>query len=61
LRHESIRSDSLDEEILPMSVYVKFPDALLVASREEREVFSRNVLIYTLGHLYAELHHRAPG
>ena len=37
-----------------MSVSVVFPDELLVASREDREQFSRRVMIYTLGQLYHE-------
>ena len=37
-----------------MTVHVEFPESLLLASREERDAFSRKVLIYTLGHLYAE-------
>ena len=37
-----------------MSVRVVFPEELLVASREERQVFSRKVMIYTLGHLYEQ-------
>ena len=35
-----------------MSVNVVFPEELLVAVREDREAFSRQVKIYTLGHLY---------
>jgi len=35
-----------------MSIQVEFPDALLVASREEPQEFARKVMIYTLGHLY---------
>ena len=37
-----------------MGVSVVFPEELLVASREEREAFSRKVMIYTLGHLYEQ-------
>ena len=37
-----------------MSVIVEFPEALLVASKEDRAKFSRQVMIYTLGHLYQE-------
>lgn len=37
-----------------MSVHVLFPEELLVASREDRDVFSRKVVIYTLGHLYEQ-------
>jgi hypothetical protein len=37
-----------------MTVNVSFPEELLVASREDRESFSRKVMIYTLGHLYEQ-------
>jgi hypothetical protein len=37
-----------------MGVSVEFPDALLLASRDEPDVFSHKVMIYTLGHLYTE-------
>jgi predicted HTH domain antitoxin len=37
-----------------MSVSVVFPEELLVASKEDREQFSRRVMIYTLGQLYQE-------
>ena len=37
-----------------MSVSVVFPDELLVASKEDREQFIRQVMIYTLGHLYEQ-------
>lgn len=37
-----------------MSVHVLFPEELLVASREDRNVFSRKVVIYTLGHFYEQ-------
>jgi predicted HTH domain antitoxin len=37
-----------------MSVVVEFPEALLVASKEDREKFSRQVVIYTLGHFYEQ-------
>lgn len=37
-----------------MSISVIFPDELLVAAREDREQFSRRVMIYTLGHLYEQ-------
>jgi predicted HTH domain antitoxin len=37
-----------------MSVKVEFPEALLVASREEPQGFARKVMIYTLGHLYED-------
>jgi hypothetical protein len=36
-----------------MSVQVEFPDELLVATREEPDVFSRQVMIFTLGQLYS--------
>lgn len=36
-----------------MSVVVEFPDALLLAAREEPESFRREVVIHTLGRLYA--------
>ena len=37
-----------------MGVSVAFPEELLAASREDRERFSRQVMIYTLGHLYQQ-------
>jgi len=37
-----------------MSIHVEFPDEVVVASREERDVFARNVMIYTFGHLYEQ-------
>ncbi len=37
-----------------MTIDVTFPEELLVASKEDREQFSRQVVIYTLGHLYEE-------
>ena len=37
-----------------MSVSVVFPEELLVASREDRDQFTRQVMIYTLGHLYEQ-------
>jgi predicted HTH domain antitoxin len=37
-----------------MSISVEFPDTLLLASRDEPDVFSQKVMVYTLGHLYAE-------
>ena len=37
-----------------MSINVVFPEELLVAAREEKETFSRKVMIYTLGHLYQD-------
>jgi predicted HTH domain antitoxin len=41
-------------EEMGMSVSVVFPEELLVASREDREQFIREVTIYTLGHLYRQ-------
>lgn len=35
-------------------VIVSFPDAVLVAAREDRTQFERRVLVQTLGSLYAE-------
>lgn len=32
-----------------MSVQVEFPDELLIATREEPDVFQRQVMIFTLG------------
>ena len=37
-----------------MTIDVTFPEELLVASKEDREQFSRQVVLYTLGHLYEE-------
>ena len=37
-----------------MSLHVEFPEELVVASREEPQVFARKVMIYTLGHLYEQ-------
>lgn len=37
-----------------MSISVTFPEELLVASREDRDQFTRQVMIYTLGHLYEQ-------
>ena len=37
-----------------MSVNVTFPDAVLVASREDRETFARTVTLHTLAHLYSQ-------
>ena len=37
-----------------MSVTVVFPEALLVASREDRATFTRRAMIATLGQLYQE-------
>jgi predicted HTH domain antitoxin len=37
-----------------MSILVEFPEELLVASKEDRAKFARQVMIYTLGHLYEQ-------
>ena len=37
-----------------MSIMVAFPEELLIASREDKELFTRRVMIYTLGHLYEQ-------
>ncbi|MDT9215254.1 MAG: UPF0175 family protein [Limnospira sp. PMC 1256.20] len=37
-----------------MSIFVEFPEQLLVACREEPEGFKRRVMILTLGQLYEE-------
>lgn len=37
-----------------MSISVTFPEELLLASREDRDQFTRQVVIYTLGHLYEQ-------
>lgn len=37
-----------------MGVSVVFPEELLVASREDREEFTRRVMIYTLGQMYQQ-------
>jgi len=37
-----------------MSVSVVFPEEILVASREDRDRFVRQAMIYTLGHLYEQ-------
>ncbi len=37
-----------------MGISVTFPEELLVASREDRDRFARQVTIYTLGHLYEQ-------
>jgi predicted HTH domain antitoxin len=37
-----------------MSISVTFPEELLVASKEDRDQFTRQVVIYTLGHLYEQ-------
>ena len=37
-----------------MSVNVVFPEELLVASKEDREQFIYQVMVYTLGHLYEQ-------
>ena len=37
-----------------MSVTVTFPDELLVATKEDREQFTRRVMIYALGQMYQQ-------
>ncbi len=37
-----------------MSVTVAFPEELLIASKEDKDLFARRVMIYTLGHLYEQ-------
>ncbi|WP_293090233.1 hypothetical protein [Okeania sp. SIO3B5] len=37
-----------------MSVTVEFPEELLIACREEEDVFQRRVMVLTLGKLYEE-------
>ncbi len=37
-----------------MGISVVFPEELLVPSREDRDQFTRQVMIYTLGHLYEQ-------
>ena len=37
-----------------MSISVTFPEELLVASKQDRDRFTREVMIYTLGHLYEQ-------
>ncbi len=37
-----------------MNVNVSFPEELLVALKEDHKTFSRNVTLYTLGHLYEQ-------
>jgi predicted HTH domain antitoxin len=37
-----------------MSVNVTFPEELLVATSQDRDKFARQVMIYTLGHLYEQ-------
>lgn|GEM_PF-497680 len=39
---------------IPTGVTVRFPQALLVASREDPMQFQRRVMIYTLGPLYEQ-------
>jgi predicted HTH domain antitoxin len=36
-----------------MSILVEFPDALLVAAREDPDAFGRDVMVHTLGRLYS--------
>lgn len=37
-----------------MSVNVTFPDALLVATRQDTKQFTQQVMFYTLAHLYTQ-------
>jgi predicted HTH domain antitoxin len=37
-----------------MSITVSFPEELLVASKESKDLFTRRVMVYTLGHLYEQ-------
>jgi predicted HTH domain antitoxin len=37
-----------------MSIRIEFPEELLRAAREEPQAFAREVMIYTLGHLYEQ-------
>ena len=37
-----------------MSISVVFPEELLVASKEDRDQFTRRVMIYTLGQMYQQ-------
>lgn len=37
-----------------MSVNVVFPNEVLVATKEDRDQFIRQAMIYTLGHLYIQ-------
>lgn len=37
-----------------MSINVTFPDALLVATRQDSEQFTQQVMLYTLAHLYTQ-------
>ncbi len=37
-----------------MSINVTFPDALLVATRQDTEQFTQQVMFYTLAHLYTQ-------
>ncbi len=37
-----------------MDITVTFPSSLLVAAKEEREQFQRNVMVYTLGRLFQQ-------
>jgi hypothetical protein len=44
----------INREEMNVSVSVVFPEELLVAAREDREQFAREVTIYTVGHLYCQ-------
>jgi predicted HTH domain antitoxin len=37
-----------------MSITVAFPEELLVATKEDKEVFARRAMMYMLGHLYEQ-------
>ena len=37
-----------------MSVTVAFPEELLLAAKEDKELFTRRVMLYTLGRLYEQ-------
>ena len=37
-----------------MAVMVEFPERLLLATKLEREIFPRQVMLYTLGHFYQQ-------
>lgn len=37
-----------------MAIMVEFPERLLLATKLERELFPRQVMLYTLGHFYQQ-------
>jgi predicted HTH domain antitoxin len=37
-----------------MAVVVEFPERLLLATKSERKLFPRQVMLYTLGHFYQQ-------